>query len=106
MMKKQTPETAIKKQIKDWLSLNNWFHFQYPAGVMGYKGAPDRIAIKKGIVLFIEVKAEKGKQSEDQIKFENNITEHGGYYVLVRNYKDLEKYINTFLFRIWRKYDE
>lgn len=93
-MKKQTPETAIKQQIKDWLSLNNWFHFQYPAGIMGYRGACDRIAIKNGIVLFIEVKAEKGKQSSDQIKFQNSIEEQGGYYVVVRSYKDLQDFVN------------
>lgn len=88
-----TPETAIKKEIKDWLRLHQWFVFYLLAGIGAYTGASDLIAIKKGLVLFIEVKTKNGKMSPGQLKFRADIKNHGGHYVLARSYEDVEKYL-------------
>lgn len=48
-------------------------------------GASDILAIKNGIVLFIEVKSLTGRMSEDQEIFRDNIVRSGGYYYVVRS---------------------
>jgi hypothetical protein len=94
-MKKQTPETAIKNQIKSWLALNRWFHFHNLQGLGSYPGIPDIIAAKNGIVLFIEVKAPGGKLSDKQKEFQRQCIDQGLNYIVVRDYKDIDtKYLS------------
>jgi len=94
-MSKPTPENSVKKEVKKWLQLNGWFVFPILQGLGAYKGISDFIAVKNGDVLFIECKAPKGTQSENQIKFQADIEEHGGYYILARGYEDVEEYIES-----------
>lgn len=89
---KNTPENQVKREIKDWLTINGWFHFPVTQGLGSYPGIPDRIAIKNGIVLFIECKAEKGKLSQNQIQFAIDVKKHGGDYVLAYGYEDIVHY--------------
>jgi len=84
-------EHDIKNQIKEYLSLKNWFHFPLLAGLGAYKGCPDMIALKDGIVLFIEIKVEKGRQSQYQQEFQKNIEKYGGKYLIIRGIEDLQK---------------
>lgn len=51
-------------------------------------GAIDMVLVKPNEVVFIEVKDEKGKQSESQLKFEKRIIEIGHRYILVRTLKE------------------
>ena len=88
-----TPETALKKAIKQYLMLNNWFTFHILQGLGSYKGACDLIAIKKGRVLFIEVKTPGGVQSDFQKTFEKNLKGNGGHYLVARDLYDIERYI-------------
>ena len=60
-----TAETAEKKAIKDYLRLKGWYVYHNLAGLGCYAGLADLTAIKKGRVLQIEVKAGKGKQSDN-----------------------------------------
>jgi len=87
---KSTPENAIKRQIKDWLKWNGWFSFPILQGLGSYKGIPDLIAIKDGVVLFIEVKAPKGRLTPNQKQFRQDLVEHGGIYVIARDCDDVE----------------
>jgi len=89
---KTTPETAVKKEIKDWLDIHHFFHFPITAGLGCYPGLPDRIAIKNGIVLFIEIKGPKGKCSEAQTEFGDNLVCEGAHYIVARGYEDIERY--------------
>ena len=88
-----TPETAIKKQIRDYLRLKGWFVRHSLAGLGCYPGMPDLLATRYGLTLEIEVKTPKGKQSPGQCKYETDLSAHGGYYVLARGYEDIKKYI-------------
>lgn len=92
-----TPETTAKKEIRDWLTWNGWFVFPILQGLGAYKGIPDLEAIKGGIVLFIEVKAPKGKLSESQEKFKYDCINHKGHYIMAKSYLDVEYYLNTVL---------
>lgn len=95
--KKLTPETLLKRAVRQYLGMTGWFCFPILQGIASYKGIPDIIACRKnstgayGQVLFIECKAPKGKQSPDQIEFERRIKEAGCIYLLVRDVTDLMK---------------
>ena len=89
-MKKQTEETILKQQIKDWLKWNNWFYFSVLQGLGCYPGICDIIACKNSIVLFIEIKSKKGYQSEKQKKFQANIESQKCHYLLIQSIEDLE----------------
>lgn len=86
-------EGDIKRQLKDYLSINGWFHFPLTAGLGSYKGIPDRIAVKDGRVLFIEVKRPGGKQSVNQVIFQNEMGIAGGEYWLIDCWEDIIKMV-------------
>ena len=90
---KKTPENLVKKEIKDYLDVTGWFHFPISQGLRSHKGISDRIAIKNGTVLFIEVKAPGGLLSADQKEFRKKIEINGGIYIEARGYKDIERYL-------------
>lgn len=54
-------------------------------------GAPDAIAIISGGVLFLETKTETGKQSPEQVVWQQEVERRGGRYLLLRpsNYVEL-----------------
>jgi hypothetical protein len=88
-----TPETEIKKSIVRYLGYGGWFSFPVIAGMGSVKGSPDRVAIRDGITLYIEVKSEKGRQTPEQVNFQRNIESHDGHYVLVRSVEELDSEI-------------
>ena len=90
-----TKETKIKKQIKKFLSLNGWFSFSILQGMGAHKGISDMIALKDGRVLFLEVKTERGKQSDNQMQFEHDIEWSGGEYYVVRSVEDMAEIIGV-----------
>jgi len=89
-----TNETAIKKEIKDFLRFNGWFVFHLLAGIGCYPGAPDLIAIRDGIVLFIEAKVLKGKLSDGQKVFQARIQNGNGHYIVAHSHIDIVDYLN------------
>jgi len=49
------------------------------------KGVPDIILIFRGYFIGLEVKQPKNEQSPDQIKFEQDVIKHGGFYHVVHD---------------------
>lgn len=93
-LKIKITENDVKLQVKQYLSLKGWFHFHLMAGMGAYKGSPDRIAVKDGRVLFLEIKKPVGwKHSDPQKQFQKDIREHNGEYYLIRNLDELIKII-------------
>jgi len=92
--RKQTPENLVKTEVKMWLDAHGYFHVPIGAGPFSYPGLPDRIAVKNGVVLFIEIKAPKGKLSEAQAWFGECIHAEDCYYIVARGYEDIEQYLN------------
>jgi len=97
-------EQQIQKSILDMLSLTGWYAYkQDSVGIYDpvknlYRksntaGKSDIIAIKKGTVLFVEVKSKIGKQPPSQKEFERNIKEHGGHYLIARGFEDVQNYL-------------
>jgi hypothetical protein len=47
--------------------------------------------VKNGKVIFLECKKFGGKQSPDQLKFEDNIVSHGGIYLCCDSVEKLQR---------------
>jgi len=82
-------ESDVKDQVKDYLTIMGWYHFPILQGLGAFKGISDRIAIKNGRTIYLEVKKPGRKQSLEQIEFEWNITHQKGEYYLIRCIEDL-----------------
>jgi len=56
-----------------------------------FAGVSDLIIVRKNEVVFVEVKDDKGRQSEKQKKFQKMVEELGHRYILVRSFEDFNK---------------
>lgn len=106
---KKKSESAIQQSIVVWYRNNNLttdnLIFSVPnessnAREQMYKksigmlsGVSDLICIHNGKVLFIEVKDDKGKQSDNQRKFEQKIIANGFEYHVVRSLDEFKPLI-------------
>lgn len=88
-IKKITPEGAVKRSVKQYLRMRGWRIITIMQGPLSERGVSDLICIKNGKVIFCEVKAPNGKQSEHQLDFQKSIEFHGGIYLFVRSLDDL-----------------
>lgn len=83
------PETAIRRKIRDYLTLTGWFVVYHMQGPLSYRGFPDLTALKDGQTLYIEVKTGKGKLSAYQEQFKADCEAHGGTYIVARGIEDV-----------------
>lgn len=87
-------EQQIQRDVQEYLRYCGYFCFKvHSQGKFCYKGITDLIAIKDGQTLFVEVKGDKGKLSVDQIKFMDDIKDHGGVHVIARSIDDVRNII-------------
>lgn len=99
-------ETDIQKAICDYLSLRKHFFWrsnntpisQIENGKRVFRkmskyavaGVPDIIVIKDGFFIGLEVKQDKGRQSDGQKEFEKMCKNAGGEYYVVRSIDDVQ----------------
>ena len=104
-MKKQTPETGIKKQCIDYMGAKGYFPISFPASTYGRKGKPDTLFVKKGFnwdkkeisgferslcsIYFIEFKSPTGELSTAQEKVQFDMTARGLPYFVVRSLDEM-----------------
>lgn len=75
---------AFKVQTKATYDTRNRHYLKLPKHVL--PGTPDIICCYYGLFIGMEVKAEKGRQSPDQIKFQEKMEQKGkGFYFIVRS---------------------
>lgn len=87
--KKLTPETIIKRAVKQYLLIKGWYIFPILQGLGAKRGISDFYAIKGGRGIWMEIKTPKGKQSDYQIEFQREIESHGGEYLVIRDVQEL-----------------
>jgi hypothetical protein len=87
--KKLTPETAIKKQVKAYLTLKGWLVLYFLAGLGAMPGMPDLCAVRKGRHVWIEVKTARGRQSRNQRQMQGFLESRGAEYRVVRGLEDV-----------------
>jgi Holliday junction resolvase len=102
-MKKLTPETALKKAIKQILTNCGWFNHSILQSMGAYPGIPDILAIKDGRTVMIEAKSPKGKQSEHQVEYQRRYEQAGGTYLLIDNIDTLIEWLQEQGERISRR---
>lgn len=94
-----TPEKIIQNSIINYLKkLENEgekiFYQRRQAGGFNYhKGLPDIYVVYNGLHIEIEVKAEKGKQSEMQIKWQKRFEKLNIKYICCKNVDDLKEFL-------------
>ena len=84
-------ETAVRRQIQDYLRWTGWFVYYNLAGLGSYPGLSDLVAVRGGRVVHIEVKTPKGVQSEKQKRFQRKLEAAGGTYLVARGVGDAER---------------
>lgn len=113
--KAKSSELSIQKQIAEVFVRNGWEVVRYNSGVMQgdgryvvfcsnvttglSSGHPDLICFKNHKAVRIEVKADKGKLSANQVKYATNGLKYGNPIVVLRSKEDailLINSINTF----------
>lgn len=102
-------ESQIEKEILVYLNSNGCFAWKnHTTGIFdeqagsyrrsspfAISGVSDIIGLFKGQVFFMEVKDERGRQSDKQKLFESSVTRHGGKYVLVRSVGDADEFLKS-----------
>jgi len=90
----ENSESNIQTYIKKYLKDNGWFCFKiHQQGKFCYRGITDLITMKNGVTVFIEVKAKKGKLSQDQEKFRDDIVSYGGNHLVAKSLGDVIEYL-------------
>lgn len=89
-MTKKNPETVIQNSVRDYLRYRGWYVIRNQQGLGSHLGMSDLTAVKNGIVVFVEVKTDKGRLSDHQKKFQQDIAIHGGCYEVVTCIEDAE----------------
>ena len=82
-------ETDIRRQIKEFLQWRGYFVYYCLAGLGAYPGLSDLVATKKGVTYHIEIKTARGRQSERQKGFQQDLEAAGGRYILARGVEDV-----------------
>ena len=86
-------------RIKGWLAIKHRSTGRFSEGKLlklpkDELGVSDIIAVSPdGKVHFIEVKNEKGKQSDYQKTFENMVLRHRSHYTILRSLDDVIQYV-------------
>ncbi len=102
-------EAECQRDCLIWLNKNGWHAWRVNTtglydpiteryrkpGPFCLNGMSDAVAVKNGVVLFVEFKAVNGRQNEDQKLFEAALTRHGGHYKVVKSVGELEAWIKS-----------
>lgn len=83
-------ESDIQAAIKEYLQWHGWMVVKIHQSLGSYKGIADLYALKDGVHVWIEVKMPKGRLSEHQEKFRQDVISHGGAYIVARSIEDVE----------------
>ena len=84
-------ERDVSKQIIAALQYSGWKTLRNSQNAFSLKGYSDYTIIRDGEVIFLELKRPKGgKQTKNQVKFQHDIEEHGGRYMIARSLEDIE----------------
>lgn len=93
-MKKQTPETMLTHSIRNLLKTCGIFHYKNHGGLGSAPGLPDITGcLSDGRGFWIEVKTEKGRLSDNQVRFISNIQAAGGIAFVAKSIEDVIKHL-------------
>jgi Holliday junction resolvase len=82
-------EKALTKAIRDLLKSLGIWHWKNHGGPMGAKGVADILGCYGGRMLAIEVKTDRGRLSDDQQRFLDNVNAAGGIAFVAKSVDDV-----------------
>lgn len=105
MIKFISKEKGTQSACLQLLSMKKIFHYRQNTGAtrtenggfirFGVPGSPDIVCILKicyiGVYVGLEIKDEKGRLSENQKLFKDNLEKNGGFYFVIKNIDDCIK---------------
>jgi Holliday junction resolvase len=86
-------ESDIQRTIKEYLQIKGWLVKKIQQSALSEKGIADLFALKAGRTIWVEVKTKIGKQSHEQVIFEQDVKSHGGEYLIARSVDDVINYL-------------
>src|ERR1017187_3163510 len=101
-------ESETQTAIMEWLAWKHIFHYRNNSGAFvfpetatskrrffkaGVVGAPDIVCVIAGQYVGIEVKALKGRQSDNQKEFQRQLEAAGGRYLCAYSVDDVIRFI-------------
>ena len=91
-MRSAQTESAIKRDIKRWLTSRGYYWSSLDAGTVGHRmGDPDLVACIRGKYVAIEVKTPVGRLSPRQREVQELIRNSGGIYCVARSVEDVRQ---------------
>jgi len=90
-------EKSIQTAIRRWLKNNGWFVRKWHQGSYAGAGMPDLLAIKNGVVLFLEIKRPGGKLTKLQERTIRELSEHGANVFVVYSLKEVKAIVERVL---------
>lgn len=104
---KNQPENKVKNECLRWLKDRGIYAWRNNTGMawigdhpvrFGLPGSGDILGLlPDGRFLSVECKSETGRQSEDQKRFQENIEQNHGVYVLAYSVEDLEEALRNWV---------
>lgn len=91
-----TPESELKKKIKEYLDDRSIYWCMIKGGAHSKPGDPDMIACVNGMFIGIEAKTYEGTQSNIQKLRQRQIEDNGGVYIIARNVDDVAETVNKY----------
>jgi len=88
MSARRQPETAILRAVCGYLRVTGWYVIRIQQGIGCHKGMSDLVCVRRGRVVFAEVKTATGRLSDWQQGFRQAIADTGGEYVVLRSLDD------------------
>ena len=91
-MRSVQTESAIKRDIKRWLTSRGYYWSSLDAGTVGHRmGDPDLVACIRGRYVAIEGKTPVGRLSPRQREVREMIINAGGIYCVARSVEDVRQ---------------
>lgn len=87
-------ETRVEDRITSWAKRNGWWCSKYVSP--GKRGVPDRVFIRKGIVVFIEVKRPGKEPTRQQYKRHDDMRAKGANVYWADNHEDAIRILASF----------
>lgn len=87
-------ESDLQNDVIKFLKKNRVYYFRFQAQ-SNLNGLPDIICLYKGFFLGLELKRDKGKPTELQIKKIKAINENGGISKIIKSVEEVKEILNT-----------
>lgn len=88
-------EKQVCDELKAMWKLHGWTVIRNQQNIGSEKGIADFTVIKNGVVIFVEVKGERGRESVHQQAFADKVESAGGHYICVRSWKDFNNFVRS-----------